>query len=153
VSQRQITIEESFAVPPERLWKAISDHEAMSDWAGAPTKVIAGPSDGGVGTVRRIGMGGLKIDEEVIYADPPRRMVYRIVRGLPLLRFHRGEILIEPWGKAGSTLRWDIILDSAVPGVARAISAALGPGLRKGLAKLRRQLARERDPLEERRAS
>jgi hypothetical protein len=140
VSQVHLTFEESFAVPPDVLWAAISDHEGMSDWSGARVTIVAGPADGGVGTVRRVHARGLSFDEEVVYADAPRRLVYRIVRGLPLLTFHRGEILIEPWGRTGSQLRWSILISHAVPGAARAIGAALKPALQTGLAKLRTQL-------------
>jgi uncharacterized protein YndB with AHSA1/START domain len=138
VSQAHLNIVESFAVSPEKLWAAINDHEGMSEWTGARVNIIAG--DGGVGTVRRVRARGLAIDEEVTYLDPPRRMVYRIVGGVPLLRFHRGEMLVEPWGKTGAELTWDIVLDSAVPGFAKLLAAILGPALRDGLSKLRSQL-------------
>lgn len=141
MGQARITITESYAVPPERLWAVLADHEGMSDWIGARVTVVAGPGDGGVGTVRRVHARGLAIDEEVTYADPPRRMVYRIVRGLPVIRFHRGEILISPWGKTGAELRWDIVLESPIPGIAAAIRAVLEPGLRAGLRNLRLRLA------------
>ena len=141
LSQGRATFVESFAVPPERLWEVLSDHEGMSEWIGARVSVVAGPPDGGVGTVRRVRARGLTLDEEVTYADAPRRMVYRIVRGLPVLRFHRGEILIAPWGKTGSQLTWDILLESALPGVAPAIAATLRPAIRAGLSKLRANLS------------
>ncbi len=140
MSQARATFVESFAVPPERLWEALSDHEGMSGWIGARVSVVAGPPDGGVGTVRRVNARGLSFDEEVTYADPPRRMVYRIVRGLPVVRFHRGELLVEPWGKTGSQLTWDILVDSALPGAAPAIVTVLRPAIRAGLTRLRAQL-------------
>ncbi len=143
MGQARATLVESFAVPPERLFEVLSDHEGMSEWIGGRVTVVAGPPDGGVGTVRRLHIRGLAIDEEVTYADPPRRMVYRIVRGLPVVRFHRGEILIEPWGRTGSQLTWDILVDSPFPGVATAIVGALRPGLRAGLSRLRSRLTAE----------
>jgi hypothetical protein len=144
MSQARITVIESFAVRPDELWNIITDHEGMSDWSGARVSVIAGPSDGGVGTVRRVHTRGLSIDEEVTYADRPRRLVYRVVRGLPIIRFHRGEVLIEPSGSNGSRLTWDILLDSWIPGVAKAITLALEPALRRGLSTLRESLAGRR---------
>jgi uncharacterized protein YndB with AHSA1/START domain len=143
VPQAHATFVESFAVPPERLYGALSDHEGMSEWIGARVSVVAGPPDGGVGTVRRVRVRGIAIDEEVTYADPPRRMVYRIVRGLPAVRFHRGEILVEPWGRTGSQLRWDILVDSPLPGVAKAIVGVLRPAIRAGLSRLRARLAED----------
>ncbi len=141
MGQARATFVESFAVPPERLFEVLSDHEGMSDWIGARVSVVAGPPDGGVGTVRRVRARGIAIDEEVTYSDPPRRMVYRIIRGMPIVRFHRGEILVEPWGRTGSQLTWDILVDSPVPGAAKAIIAVLRPAIRAGLSRLRAQLA------------
>lgn len=138
--QARATFVESFAVPPARLWDVLRDHEGMSDWIGARVSVVAGPPDGGVGTVRRVQARGLSFDEEVTYADAPRRMVYRIVRGLPIVRFHRGELLVEPWGKTGSQLTWDILMDSPVPGVAHGIVTVLRPAIRSGLSRLRASL-------------
>ena len=141
MAQARVQVVESFAVAPEALFERLLDHEGMSRWIGARVSVLAGPVDGGVGTIRRIAARGLTIDEEIVYVDAPRRIAYRVMRGVPLLRFHRGEILVEPWGQTGSSLTWDILLDSAVPGVARLVAAILKPAIRKGLGKLRTQLA------------
>lgn len=138
--QASATIVESFAAPPEAVFERLTDHEGMSDWAGARVSVVAGPIDGGVGTIRRVHARGLTIDEEIVYVDRPRRLVYRIVRGVPLLRFHRGEVLVEPWGKTGCEVRWSVIMDSPVPGLAKAMVGALAPALRDGLGRLRTQL-------------
>lgn len=140
MSQARATFTESFAVSPEALFEVMSDHEGMSEWIGARVSVVRGPADGGVGTVRRVHAPGFSIDEEVTYADPPRRMVYRIVRGAPGLRFHRGEILVEPWGETGSQLTWDIVLESAVPGLPQLVLAVLRPALHKALGVLRVRL-------------
>jgi uncharacterized protein YndB with AHSA1/START domain len=140
VSQAHVTLEESFPVPPEVLFAAMADHEGMGRWTGADVRVIEGPADGGVGTVRRITNGPLSFDETVTYFDPPRRMVYRVTRGLPIVRFHRGEVLVAPWGKTGSTLRWDIRIDSRIPGVAALLTRVLGRALRDGLGHLRQEL-------------
>ncbi|MCA9610902.1 MAG: hypothetical protein KC619_35150, partial [Myxococcales bacterium] len=68
---------------------------------------------------------------------------YRIVAGAPGIKFHRGEILVEPWGETGSQLTWDILLASPVPGLAALVAAVLKPQIRAGLGRLRRQLAEE----------
>jgi len=143
VSQASLTFEESFAVPPDVLFDTLLDHEGMSRWMSAKISVVRPPEDGGdgVGAIRRIHtpIGG--VDEEVTYVLRPQRIVYRIVRGAPGVRFHRGEILIEPWGETGSQLTWNILLDSAIPGVASLIAAGLRAEFRKGFGKLRAQLA------------
>jgi hypothetical protein len=80
-------------------------------------------------------IGPTTIDEEVVSAEPPRRYVYRIVRGLPGIRYHQGEVCVEPW-EGGSSLTWEITMGSAIPGVAELVLAAVRRGLHDGLKKL-----------------
>lgn len=136
MSIRELVLEEDFGVSPERLWSAITDHEGMRKWTGAAVRIVARGDASGVGTVRRVAMGPLRIDEEVVYADAPRRLVYRVVRGMPL-RFHRGEMLIVPEGEGRSHLTWRILFSSSTPGVTRVLVRTLGPALRRGLRELR----------------
>ena len=124
-----------YDVPPDVLFGVATDHAGMGRWVGAPVKVIAAPPDGGVGTVRRISVGPLAIDEEIVLFEPPRRMIYRIVRGLPL-RYHRGEMRVSPWGDRGSQLAWEITLVSSVPFLAETIGRALERTINRGLRRL-----------------
>ncbi len=139
MASSQLTFVARFAVPPETLFDVLADHAGMSEWSGANVSVLGGPGDGGVGTLRRIRVPGLAIDEEVTWFDRPHRMVYRIVRGLPV-RHHRGEILVEPW-EDGSQLTWDIVADFGVPGLASLFRAVLRPAMNRALAKLSERLA------------
>jgi uncharacterized protein YndB with AHSA1/START domain len=134
VSLREITLRQSFAASPERVWSAITDHAGMSKWAGAEVLLVANGDANGVGAVRRMKIGGLRIDEEVIYADAPRRLVYKIVRGLPV-NFHRGEMILEPNGER-TELTWRILMGSSVPGLVRTTGALLKPALSRGLREL-----------------
>jgi uncharacterized protein YndB with AHSA1/START domain len=135
VSQEQIVLFQSFRASPERVWDALTDHEGMGKWSGADVRVVARGDERGVGTVRRLKLGTLRIDEEVVYADAPRRLVYRIVRGLPL-SFHRGEILVEPRGET-TEVTWKILLRSPVPGLAEGASMLLRPAMTRGLGELK----------------
>jgi len=133
VHQAKLALE--FAVPPARLWDAITDHEGMTKWAGAPVRLVVRGDAEGVGAVRRVRVGALAVDEEVIYADAPRRLVYRIIRGAPVT-FHRGEMLVLPTER-GARLEWKILLASDVPGFARLAAKTLETGLGRGLRQLR----------------
>lgn len=135
MSQRDLTLELDFAVSPERLWAALVDHEAMSKWTGARVRLIVRGDERGVGAVRRVRIGATSVDEEVVYADAPRRLVYRVVRGA-MLSHHRGEVLIEPRG-AGSHLTWNIRMATPVPGLSRALSGVVGLAMGRGLRELR----------------
>lgn len=143
MAQRTLSFLARYDVPPDILWEVATDHEGMSRWLGVPVKVVAAPPDGGVGTVRRISAGPVSIDEEVVVHEPPRRMVYRIVRGAPMIRYHRAEVRVEPWGDGGSQLAWSIVLASSIPGVARGVGAVLSARINQGLRKLAALLEEE----------
>lgn len=134
--RRTLSFLARYPVPPEILWGIVTDHEGMSRWLGADVRVVAASAEGGVGTVRRISAGPLRIDEEVVAWDPPRRMVYRIVRGLPL-RYHRGEVRVAPWGDGESELAWEITIASGIPKLADAIATLLRRRINRGLRTLR----------------
>lgn len=135
MSLKTLEFKESYPISPEELFAVLVDHEGMSDWFDVDIRTIAGPGDGGVGTVRRISIGPLKIDEEIIVADSPSRVVYRIIRGLPV-GYHLGEQRIIATDD-GSELRWTITMRSAVPGLIEVISLILRPAMNRGLKKLR----------------
>ncbi len=135
MSQRDLCLSTDFALPRERVWAAITDHASMGKWLGADVRVISRGDERGVGTIRRVRIGPATIDEEVLYADAPRRLVYRVVRGAGLAH-HRGEILVEQ-RPAGSRLTWRVRLASPIPGLARAIGRVLDPALGRGLGELR----------------
>jgi hypothetical protein len=62
------------AAPPDVTWHAISDHEAMSEWAGiGPVRrIVDGETEpNGRGAQRVLNIGG-KIIEQVIAENPPR---------------------------------------------------------------------------------
>lgn len=145
MAQQHLTLLARYDVAPEVLWQVVSDHEGMSAWAGVEVRVIAGPGDGGEGTLRRVRVLGLTIDEEIVWVTPPTdetktgRYAYRIVRGAPL-SYHRAEVTVRPWGETGSELWWEVTLDSRLPGVAAALANALRSGLNRAMESLRVQL-------------
>ncbi|MBV8966933.1 MAG: SRPBCC family protein, partial [Mycobacteriaceae bacterium] len=88
------------AVDPATAWNVISDHERMSEWTPARAVVLENPGrpeEGGVGAVRALHMWGRTIRERVTAFEPPRRLEYELVSGLPF-RDYSGQITIVPSG-------------------------------------------------------
>ena len=138
---RPIVVTHTFNASAERLFAALDDHANMGRWLGAKIDLIKSPPDKGVGSVRRLHLGLQTIDEEIIEREVPTRIVYRIVRGLFPLSYHRGEIRVASLGPERATAEWSIELDSKIPGLAALVRAGLGFANRRGLGKLERQLA------------
>ena len=137
-----ITIAHDFSVAPELVFAALDDHANMGSWLGGKVTLAKRAADGGVGTVRRIHLGVTHFDEEVIERQVPSRIVYRISRGIPFLRHHRGEISVEPHGQGGTRVRWNVAFESTIPGVSGPFRSGLGLVLKQGLRRLDRRLAR-----------
>jgi SAM-dependent methyltransferase/uncharacterized protein YndB with AHSA1/START domain len=134
---QHVEVERRFAAPPAQVWKVYTDHAGWSAWAGlgrARLETEGHPDRNGVGAVRCFTTGGVSVFEEVLSFEPPKRMTYRVVRGgIPIMKDHLGEVLLEPDG-AGTRLIWRCRFDSSLPG--------LGPPMRWLVTRLfRRALA------------
>jgi hypothetical protein len=122
--------------PVHGLFAELADHDRLRRVFGVPVRRIR---DGegevnGVGSVRRLGVGLLKIEETVTAIEPDRSIEYRITRGGAPLRNHRGRLEFASVG-TGSRVIWTIDYDSP-PIVGTALRAVLVRVLRRGLGKL-----------------
>jgi SAM-dependent methyltransferase len=119
-AMQHVEVERRFAAPPAQVWKVYTDHAGWTSWAGlGRARLVAEgqPDRNGVGAVRCISTGGVSVFEEVLSFEPPKRMTYRVVRGgIPIMKDHLGEVLLEPDG-AGTRLIWRCRFDSRIPGL------------------------------------
>lgn len=84
--------------PVEVVWDVLTDHAAYASWSGLPSaRIIRAGDPDGVGAVRFLGAGPFGATEEVVAVEPGRRLVYRIVSGIPATSY-RGEVVLEPQG-------------------------------------------------------
>ena len=139
------------AAPPDVTWQVISDHEAMSQWAGiGPVRRILDGDTGpnGRGALRVLNIGG-RIVEQVTADNPPDSYRYRIIKGSPFV-CHQGELLLRPHGD-GTALTWKIRFRPRIPGTGRLIAAGFSRALNRMMTtRLRRhveRLARQEDAI------
>ncbi|OBK70642.1 SRPBCC family protein [Mycobacterium sp. 1274761.0] len=102
---------------PDTVWKVVSDHTGMAQWTPFRKAILEKPGTphpNGVGAIRSLHLFGPPTREEVIEFDPPRRLRYRLLSGLPF-RDYIGEVTIEPEG-VGSRLSTDIRFCTRIPG-------------------------------------
>jgi uncharacterized protein YndB with AHSA1/START domain len=131
---QRIDITQDFALPVERVYAYLAEHEHLGPLFGAQvTRVRDGDSSrNGTGSVRRLKVGPLPAFEETVTdAVDDERIAYRITQGSPL-RDHRGlmEFSVTP---TGSRLHYVIEFGAAVPGLDRVIKVGLERNVRKGL--------------------
>ena len=118
-AMQHVEVERRFEASPAEVWKVYTDHAGWTSWAGlgrARLETEGQPDRNGVGAVRCFSTGGVSTFEEVLSFEPPKRMTYRVVRGgIPIMKDHLGEVVLEPDG-AGTRLIWRCRFDSSIPG-------------------------------------
>jgi uncharacterized protein YndB with AHSA1/START domain len=139
---QHVEVKRVFDAPIERVWERYTDHVSWTQWAGLGKVRLdreGVPPPNGVGCVRVIASGGVKVYEEVLTFDPPRRMTYRVVRGGIPMRDHLGEVDLEAQGDR-TLLTWRCRFDSRIPGLGGLFRALITRLFRNALEQLAKDL-------------
>ena len=139
----RLSLEQSLPAVPSAVWPFLTDPARMNAWSRARVDSVSpgdGDDPGGVGALRRITVrapgGDVSFEEVIEHADPVRRLVYRVVRGIPL-RSHRGELSLRR--EHGRTrLSWEVDFELLVPGAGIVARRVLDEQLRESLETLAR---------------
>jgi uncharacterized protein YndB with AHSA1/START domain len=124
---------------PPQTWRVFTDHAGWQRWAGFREVVVRQPGDpppNGLGAIRVLRQGGVAIEEEVTAFEPPRRLAYRLVAGLPV-RDHHAEVLFQP-DADGTAVHWSVRFRALIPGTGWLLRRALQRKLGDVLARLAR---------------
>ena len=101
------------------MWNRYTDHVGWTDWAGLGKVRLERegvPPPNGVGAVRLISNLGIRVAEEVVSFEPPRRMTYRVVRGPVPMQDHLGEVTFAPH-PSGTLITWRCQFNCTIPGL------------------------------------
>ena len=96
------------AAPPERVFALLADAPGWKRWAG-PMVVQSWweregtPAPGGVGAIRRLGLGRAGSREEIVAYDPPSHLAYTWLTRI--VRDYRSDVRLEPDGD-GTRIVW-----------------------------------------------
>ncbi len=138
MSHHKIVVTETSAQPVEDIFSFLAEHQNLSKLFLLPVRRIKPGADevNGVGSVRRLGIGPLGVEETVTAMEENRSIDYRISRHGGPIRDHRGRIEFSA-SPTGSQLRWSIEFTAPVAILGHAISQVLEQALRQGLRRLR----------------
>ena len=131
---QRIEITQDFALPVDRVYGYLSEHENLGPIFGAKVDRVRDGHDSrnGVGSVRRLKVGPLPAFEETNTQVVPNALIeYRITRG-SVLRNHRGEMRFAPKG-TGSALTYVIEFDARVPLTGPLLKRTIERNVRAGL--------------------
>ena len=138
MAAQRLEVEARSAAPPDVVFELLADATTWQDWAGLTVprsrwEREGVPAPGGVGAVRRLGRGPFGASEEILAYDPPHRLSYTVLSGLPVRRY-RADVELEPDGD-GTRIRWRAAFEPTVPGTGallrRFLTATLGSFARR----------------------
>lgn len=132
----RLEFQRTLPCPADRAFCLLTEPRRMNTWSTAQIEARA-PGDGGhassIGALRTVTLprGAGRLEEVVIACEPPRRFVYRVLRGAPV-RHHEGTITLTPQGSR-THLRWTVDLSFPLPGMGRVARRLLVPELERSL--------------------
>jgi uncharacterized protein YndB with AHSA1/START domain len=134
--------------PIDAVWTRYTDHLAWNGWAGVGT--VTRTRDGsdtpnGVGSVRCISSAGVKVYEEVTLYDPPHHQQYRVIKGGPGIKDHRGDVTFAAEGD-GTRVSWRCQFNPKIPGTGTLLRLFITRIFSNGLANLAKTFASETRP-------
>ncbi|WP_286222174.1 SRPBCC family protein [Marinobacter apostichopi] len=130
-----IEINETIDVPRRRVFALFADHKRFGQLLGAPVKRIkdsdqADPN--GIGSVRKIGIGPIGLEETILTFEPDSLIEYTI-SSLSPIRNHFGRIRFDDTPEGLTLVSYTIRFDDIVPFTGRVVSNTLEQGIRRGI--------------------
>jgi len=120
--------------PPDLVWAILADArswDTWGPWTSAELEREGAPEADGVGAIRVFTKKPIVSREEVVVFEPPARLEYRLLSGLPVRDYHA--VVRITSSDAGSEIHWRSEFDSKVPGM-RAFLGRVIPSVAERLA-------------------
>ena len=115
MTQLHVEAEGVARAAPQAVWELVANAGSYSQWGPWNASGYSSPGDqNGVGAVRWFRYGRTTTVERVLESEPGRRMVYTVVKGIPV-RNYRAEVTLTPEGQ-GTHIRWSASWDRTLGG-------------------------------------
>ena len=118
MGQLQVEAEGTTRAGPQIVWSLVSDANTYAKWGPWNDGGYRPPSDGPSrkGSVQwfRYGRRTTSV-EEILQVEEPRRVVYKVVSGLPVKNY-RAEVTLTPTPSGGTSIRWAATWDQTFLG-------------------------------------
>jgi uncharacterized protein YndB with AHSA1/START domain len=117
MTRLHVEAEGTTTAAPAAIWALLADAESYCRWGPWATSGYENKGDGatgGVGAIRRLRLGRTTVIERVEEVDPPQRLVYSVVKGMPV-RNYRSEVTITPTDE-GARVHWSADWDRTLLG-------------------------------------
>jgi uncharacterized protein YndB with AHSA1/START domain len=117
MAQLRVEAEGVAQAPPEVVWKLVANADRYSEWgpwSASGYEDLGAQAPDSAGVIRWMRYGRTTTVEKVLESERARRLVYIVVKGIPV-RNYRAEVTLSPEG-AGTHIRWTASWDRTLPG-------------------------------------
>ena len=117
MAQLRVEAEGVAQAAPEVVWELVANADSYQKWGPWNASGYQSPADqagDGAGVIRWMRYGRTTTVEKVLESEPPRRLVYTVVKGIPV-RNYRAEVTLRPQGE-GTHIRWTASWDPTLLG-------------------------------------
>jgi uncharacterized protein YndB with AHSA1/START domain len=117
MAQLRVEAEGVAQAPPEVVWKLVANADRYSEWgpwSASGYEDLGAQAPDSAGVIRWMRYGRTTTVEKVLESERARRLVYTVVKGIPV-RNYRAEVTLSPEG-AGTHIRWTASWDRTLPG-------------------------------------
>jgi Polyketide cyclase / dehydrase and lipid transport len=128
----------------DKVWRLVADAPAWSRWGAwqkAEIEREGDPPPGGVGAVKALTRRPIVSREEVTVFEPPSRLGYRLLSGLPL-RDYEATILLTEATDGGTDIVWRSQFEPKVPLTGGLFRRSLGRFIQDTAERLAREAER-----------
>jgi uncharacterized protein YndB with AHSA1/START domain len=115
MTQLHVEAEGVAQAAPHIVWELAANADRYPQWGPWSASGYHSPGDqDGVGAIRWFRYGRTTTVERVLESEPGRRLVYTVVKGIPV-RNYRAEVTLSPEGQ-GTHIRWSATWDRTLAG-------------------------------------
>lgn len=117
MAQLRVEAEGVAQVPPDAVWELVANADRYSEWgpwSASGYENLGAQAPDSAGVVRWMRYGRTTTVEQVLESERARRLVYTVVKGIPV-RNYRAEVTLSPEGE-GTRVRWTASWDRTLPG-------------------------------------
>lgn len=130
-----VRLEQFFAAEREQVFAWFADHGNFGKLFPGRTRRIQASADAqhidGLGSVREVRVGAVRLEETITVFQPPEAIEYRITRGWPV-KNHVGRLRFESV-PGGTRLEFSIEFDSKMPFAGSFIAGVMCKSWRRGV--------------------
>ena len=117
MARQTVTASSRSGAHQEQVWRLLSDSATYPDWGAWDGRTLereGRPAPEGEGAIRTLRTGRVVVREKITAFDPPQRVAYRLLDGLPV-KGYEAEATLAPAAEGGTAIRWRASFEPRFP--------------------------------------